>query len=88
MKIHPLGLFQAAYHVFKPQNAKSPGHLCPREIGRFLPDFFSFSGKFHTFSQHLLTKKKFSEKPPQSPLQNPIFIFFISLLVPEIFRLF
>ncbi len=75
MKIHPLGLFQAAYHVFKPQNAKKNGHLCPREIGRFLPDFFSFSGKFHTFSQHLLTKKS-SQKNHLNLLYETLFSFF------------
>ncbi len=58
------------------------------KISHFGRCFFTFSRNFHTFGRHLLTKFFLPRKSPNSPLQNPNFRIFISLLVPEIFTFF
>ena len=63
---------------------KPPGRFVASWKVPYFEDFSNFNAKFHNFSQHLLTKIFMSSKSMKSPLQNPIFRFFISLMLAEI----
>ena len=78
-------ILNAIWRVSTPL-CKNPLPFCqPHENSHFFWPSQHFSGNFHNFSQHLLTKIFSPSKSPRSPLQNPNFDFFTSLLDPKIF---
>ena len=86
MKIHPLGMFRATYHIFITQVAKTPlPFFRITKIWSILPLFFHKPENPH-FGQHMLTKIFIKKQSPEPDLNDPNFGFFISQILPEIFN--
>ena len=66
-----------------PYTKNPPGFLSPHEKRYFLKVSFNFKWKFHNLV-NTCWPNFLSLKSTKSPLQNPIFSFFISLMVVEI----